>query len=72
MKTNANTTAADAERLTGEREFLRLERKRMNRARYERRHGRREPRLILVSDIVTVTIGPLTTAYSAIGSDLWL
>jgi hypothetical protein len=62
MSINANTSVLEYERLTAERTFLRLERKRINRERYLRRYARigGRPKLIRVSDIVTITIGPLT------------
>ena len=61
MSINANTSVLEYERLTAERAQARLARKARNRARYERRYARRMPypRMIRVSDIVTITIGPL-------------
>lgn len=62
MTINANTSVLEYERLTAERTQTRLARKAINRRRYERCYTRRmaQPRPICVSDIVTITIGPLT------------
>lgn len=61
MSVNANTSVLEYERLAAERALAQLARKAINRRRYERRYARRmaQPRLIRMSDIVTITIGPL-------------
>lgn len=70
MSINANTSVLEYERLTAERTQARLARKAINRRRYLRAYARRMPypRLMRVSDIVTVTIGPLSAVTYPIDS----
>ena len=71
MSINANTSVLEYERLTAERTHARLARKAINKRRYLRHYARVSDRRegiynnvrfnypVRVSDIVTVTIGPL-------------
>lgn len=77
MSINANTSVLEYERLTAERSAARLLRKAYARRRYLRRYarigGRQPERMICVSDIVTITIGPLNVyGTPAVASDLWV
>jgi hypothetical protein len=62
--TNVNLTPADLSALNDARDIARAERKEICRRRYKRQYarrgGRQPERMIRVSDIVTVTIGPLS------------
>lgn len=64
MSINANTSVLEYERLTAERTQQRITRKAINRRRYLRRYmrigGFTQVLMVRVSDIVTITIGPLS------------
>jgi hypothetical protein len=72
MSINANTSVLEYERLTAARSAARLARKAINRRRYLRRYmrigGFTRVLMVRVSDIVTVTIGPLSAVTYPIDS----
>ena len=65
MSINTNTSVLEYERLTAERTQARLARKAINKHRYLRQYMRRggftHVLMVRVSDIITVTIGPLSS-----------
>lgn len=69
--TNVNLSESDLAALAETRKWAWIRRKFIRTKRYRRQYARRMPaeRIVRVSDIVTITVGPLIYAYGPIGSD---